>query len=70
MIIVSVTEERQALDLLLWRHFGRKGQDLLDQTFALNPGLAEMGYFLPVETMITFPDLSKEISIKQIDLFG
>lgn len=58
-IRVTVQRERTSVDLLLWRAYGRRGQTsaMLAETFALNPGLAGMGPFLPLLTPVLLPDL-------------
>jgi len=68
---VTIKGEGITLDLLLWRRHGRAGQDLLDKAFALNPGLAAKGYFLPLGTAVILPDLPKAKQTRRVvNLFG
>ena len=47
------------LDLLLFRAYGRRGNSsaMLSKALALNPGLAALGAVLPLQTILTLPDL-------------
>jgi len=47
-----VVAEQTSLDLLLWRRFRREVPGLVEDTIRRNPGLAAIGVFLPVGTMI------------------
>jgi len=68
---VTIKGEGITLDLLLWRRYGRRGQDLLDKAFLLNPGLAAKGYFLPLGTTIIVPDMPKQKQTRRVvNLFG
>ena len=44
---ITVKGDNIALDLLLWRRFGVRGQQLVEETYQLNPGLADLGLILP-----------------------
>jgi phage tail protein X len=50
---LAVTVERTPLDLFLWRHYRREVPGMVEDTFARNPGLAELGVFLPIGTRIS-----------------
>lgn len=54
---ITVRGEGITVDLLLWRKYGVKGRALVEATFALNPGLAALGPFLPLGTTVTLADL-------------
>lgn len=47
------------VELLLWRHGKRRGATSarLTETLNLNPGLAALGPFLPLGTVVVLPDL-------------
>lgn len=47
-----VASERTPLDLLLWRRYRREVAGLVEDTFARNPGLADMGPNLVVGTHV------------------
>jgi phage tail protein X len=52
---VTIRGDGIALDLLLWRRFGRQGLALVEMTLALNPGLAATGLDLPLGTSVKLP---------------
>lgn len=54
MTIETLTVDRAycPLDLLLFRRFKREVPGLVEATLALNPGLAELGLYLPVGTKV------------------
>ena len=56
---VKVRGERLTVELLLWRHGKRRGATSarLSETLTLNPGLAALGPFLPLGTLVVIPDL-------------
>jgi phage tail protein X len=43
------------LDLILWRRYQRNTKDLLERTLDLNPGLADLGVFIPDGTRVMLP---------------
>ncbi len=45
---IIVEREGLALDALLWRVHGVRGRGLLEDSYALNPGLAGLGMHLPI----------------------
>lgn len=49
---VTVIAEQTTLDLLLWRRFKREVIGLVEDTLSRNPGLATLGLFLPVGTVV------------------
>lgn len=70
---ITVRGENIPLDLLLWRRYGVRGQDLVEQTLDLNPGLADMGPILPLGTTVVIPDLppaQAAPAVKVVSLFG
>lgn len=70
--IVTIRGEGIALDLLLHRRYGVRGRQLLEQTYELNPGLASLGDYLPLGTVVVIPDLPAASSTTRtvITLFG
>ncbi len=68
-----VSQEGLSVDLILWRKYGRRGQDLLAATLALNVGLAAYGTTLPVGVELTLPDLPVQpsaMTAQPVDLFA
>lgn len=56
MATVRVEHDAMTLDLLVWRAFGRQDGGLVEQTLALNPGLAAQGTLLPIGTLVVLPE--------------
>ncbi|CAM5764771.1 tail protein X [Bosea minatitlanensis] len=56
MASVKVVQDAMTLDLLVWRALGRQDQRLVEQTLALNPGLASAGTILSVGTVVVLPE--------------
>lgn len=57
---IQVTRERMTVELLVWQTLGRQDSMLVERTFALNPGLASLGLFLPVGTELDLPEPEAE----------
>lgn len=72
MQTITIKGEGISLDLLLWRRYGKAGQNLLSEVFNLNPGLAAKGYDLPLGTVVIVPELpvSETKPRPVVDLFG
>lgn len=56
MARARVERDDMTVDLIVWRHFGRQDDRLVERTFEINPGLAAMGDFLPVGTEFNLPE--------------
>lgn len=70
---VTVKGEGITVDLLLWRRYGVRGRGLVEATLDRNPGIAELGLFLPLGTVVTLPDLptlEDPAPRKVVSLFG
>lgn len=52
------------VDLLCWRHLGRTA-GVVEQTYALNPGLAELGATLPAGTLVALAPAAPSIPTTQ-----
>lgn len=50
-----IQSEGLTLSLLVWRLFRRKPDGYVERVLTANPGLADVGAFLPVGTRIIFP---------------
>jgi phage tail protein X len=68
---ITVKGEGISLDLLLWRKFGVRGRELVEVTLGLNPGLADLGAFLPLGTVVVVPPLPAKstLPVKLVTLF-
>lgn len=69
---ITVEREGVTLDALLWRVHGVRGRGLLEETYAINPGLAAVGMLLPQGAIVTIPDLPVQATpaVKVVTLFG
>ncbi|PZU93134.1 MAG: phage tail protein [Chelatococcus sp.] len=56
MASVRIVRDAMTLDLVIWQAFGRQDEQLVEQTLALNPGLAAAGTVLPVGLEIMLPE--------------
>lgn len=55
MTIRATALERETIDEICWRVFGRTGA-VTEQVLALNPGIAALGPALPAGTVVLLPD--------------
>lgn len=53
---VQVTRENMTLELVVWAALGSQDDGVVEQAFALNPGLAALGVFIPVGTFVELPE--------------
>ena len=56
MARVVIEREDMTVDLVVWLHFGRQDERLVERTFEMNPGLAALGPILPVGTEFELPE--------------
>ncbi|MCT8999226.1 tail protein X [Chelativorans intermedius] len=52
---ITVQDDQMTLDLLLWRRFRRQIPGIVERTLKMNPGLADLGIFLPLGTKVIVP---------------
>lgn len=69
---ITIEREGITLDALLWRVHGVRGRGLLEETYAINTGLAAVGMLLPQGTVVIIPDLPVQATpaVKIVTLFG
>ncbi len=53
------TQQHDTVDLLCHRHLGTTAGGVVEHTYTLNPGLAELGPLLPAGRPITLPDATR-----------
>lgn len=58
-----IQSEGLTLSLLVWRLFRRKPEGYVERVLTANPGLSDLGAFLPVGTRVVFP-LDVEVEAK------
>ncbi|KAB2669026.1 phage tail protein [Ochrobactrum sp. LMG 5442] len=64
---IVVKGEAITLPLLVWRRFKRQPSGFVERVLDLNPGIADLGPFLPVGTEILFPVDAPELETKERD---
>ena len=52
---ITVMGDDLTVSLIVWRRFKRPMPGLVEQTLDLNPGLADLGHYLPVGTQFMLP---------------
>lgn len=52
---ITVEGDFITVSLIVWRRFKRPMPGLVEKTFTINPGLADLGSFLPVGTSFNLP---------------
>lgn len=57
---VQVVQDNMTLDLVVWKAFGRQDAGVVEEAFALNPGIADLGAVLPVGTYVELPEPQAE----------
>lgn len=55
VVVLEIQDDHTPVDLLVWNYFHREYPDIVDQVWALNPGLAALGTFPPPGTKVTVP---------------
>lgn len=54
---ITIETDQLTVDHLVWRRFRRKVPGLVEQVLALNPGLAQLGPYLPRGVRVVVPIL-------------
>ncbi|MFY3303609.1 tail protein X [Achromobacter xylosoxidans] len=57
-------QQGDTVDAICWRHLGTT-RDVVEQTYELNPGLADLGAVLPHGLLVTLPDSAPQPSTAQ-----
>ena len=72
MQTVTVRGSGITLDLLLFRRFGSRYGEVVETALTENPGIADLGAFLPTGTVVRLPDLPEapETTRDVVTLFG
>lgn len=69
---LTVAGDDLTVDKLLWRRYGSRGRELVEETLSLNPDIAALGPILPIGTELIIPDLPQSATptVTVITLFG
>lgn len=52
------TRDGDTLDEIAWRYYGAVNSSILRQVMDANPGIADIGPRLPLNVMVTLPEIS------------
>lgn len=63
---VRVSTEGVTLSLMIWRQFRASMPGVLEQALTLNPGIASLGPYLPVGTVVVLPLPQKVVATKPV----
>lgn len=55
------TRQGDTLDYICWRHYGQQS-GAVEAVLLANPGLADAGPVMPLDTVIVLPELAKPAS--------
>jgi len=58
MATVYRTSQGDTLDFVCWKFYGQQS-GAVELVLAANPGLADLGVVMPIDTVLTLPDLPK-----------
>ncbi|WP_029418033.1 tail protein X [Brevundimonas bacteroides] len=56
---ITVSADQLTLADLVWRKYRRPIPGLVEQVLALNPGLAQLGPYIPLGTVVVLPVLQE-----------
>ena len=64
------TRQGDTLDYICWRQYGQQS-GAVEAVLLANPGLADVGAVIPLDTVVVLPDLPKPASeVQPIRLWG
>jgi len=61
-------QQNDTVDEICWRHYGRT-QGMTEQVLQANPGLAELGPFLPHGLEVELPDVTMAATVQAVQLW-
>lgn len=70
---ILIEGEGISVSRLMWRRFHRPMPGLVEQTLSINPGLGDLGAYLPVGTIVNVPvpaTRQREPDITPVRLWG
>jgi phage tail protein X len=59
------TKQRETVDLICQRHYGRT-RDVTEAVLSANPGIATLGAVLPFATVVLLPDIQAKRQQKRL----
>ncbi len=62
--MIVLARQGDTLDAICWRELGRT-ESVVEQTLALNPGLADLGPTIPAGTEVTLPEISALVPVER-----
>lgn len=64
------SDEGDTVDLIVWRHYGRQDDRLVEQVLDANPRLAGRGAVLPIGTRVWLPVLPEPSTREGVRLWS
>lgn len=64
------SKEGDMVDRIVWQHYGRQNDRIVETVLEENPGLAEYGPTLPAGVQIKLPEIDQEQKTESVRLWG
>ncbi|WPZ28987.1 tail protein X [Sulfitobacter sp. OXR-159] len=64
------SKEGDTVDLIVWKHYGRQSDGLVEAVLAANRGLAALGPILPLGTKVVLPPAEEPRAQEAVRLWG
>lgn len=64
------SEAGDVIDRVVWRHYGRQNDRLVERVVDANPGLADFGPSLPEGIRVALPEFPEPGSTASVRLWG
>lgn len=69
MALEYVVKDRETVDLIVWRHYGRQDNGIVEQVLAANAGVSDIGPELPAGLRLTLPDIQEPAQATSVRLW-
>lgn len=64
------SKEGDTVDRIVWQHYGRQNDLIVEAVLAENPGLADYGPTLPSGVQVALPEIEQDQSTESVRLWG
>ncbi|MFB9149513.1 tail protein X [Roseovarius ramblicola] len=64
------SRDGDVVDRVVWQHYGRQNDGLVEAVLEANPGLADLGPVLPAGIRIALPDIPEPEGAASVRLWG
>lgn len=65
-----LSKDGETVDRIVWQHYGRQNERVVETVLEVNPGLAGYGPTLPAGVRIELPEIAREQSTESVRLWG